>query len=295
MRKPPEEDSFGMKKLTALFLSLLLVLSAMPALATGGYANRLEKVLGEGKLVMATSPDYAPFEFINPLETGQAAYAGADITLAQYLAERLGVELVIEAMSFEEMIAAVGAGKVDLALAGMSANEERRTTLDFTNSYSHDVNQVILIRAEDAGALGALAAFAGRSVAAQQGAVQMELVTTQLLGAKAAPVAATSTGVAMLLNGMVDGVVLGAMAAGRYVANYPELAICAERLDYQMQGAVGAVPKGEAELLDRLNEVFDDVLAQGLYEDWFEDATALVNAINELYTLMEEEEAAQPE
>lgn len=267
-----------MKKLFAMLLSVLMVLTAVSALAEGGYANRLEKVLGDGKLVMATSPDYAPYEFIDLTKKGQDSIVGADISLAKYLAEQLGVELVIEAMDFDAMLAAVGAGTVDLALAGMVPKEERRAMMEFTTVYYSDGDQVVLIKADEADTYGTLASFAGKTVAAQNGTLQMEMVTTQLLDTTAEPITAIPTAVMMLQTGKVQGLALASVVAEQYVANYPELAICAEKFDYESLGVAGAVPKNEPELLAKIDEILAQVIESGDYYTWIDEANALANS-----------------
>ena len=104
-----------MKKMIALLLALVLALS----LATCGNnpantdepqntpANALEKIKADGVLSVALSPDFSPMEFVDSSKTGQEQFVGFDVMLAQYIAESLGVELVIEPMSFDACQSAV--------------------------------------------------------------------------------------------------------------------------------------------------------------------------------------------
>ncbi len=71
-------------------------------------------------LTVATSPDFAPMEFVDTSKQGQEQYVGFDISLAKFIAEKLGKELVIQPMSFEACQTAVGMGSVDLAISGFS-------------------------------------------------------------------------------------------------------------------------------------------------------------------------------
>lgn len=267
-----------MKKVFALCLALVMVLGAVSALAGDTYANRLEKVLGEGKLVMATSPDYAPYEFIDLTKTGQESIVGADISLAKYLAEQLGVELVIEAMDFDSMLAAVGMGTVDLALAGMVPKEERRSVMEFTTVYYNDGDQVILVKADEADTYNSLASFAGKTVAGQNGTLQMELVTTQLPDTKAEPITAIPSAILMLQTGKIQGVALASVVADQYVANYPDLTISAEKFAYESLGVAGALPKDAPELLAKINELLDVVIEEGLYYTWIDEANELASS-----------------
>ena len=106
-----------MKKLIALLLTLAFILSlSCAALAE----NKLEKILSIGEITFATSPDFAPSEFINPNATGDDQYVGADVELAKYIAQGLGVKLVIMPMEFGALQAAITQGKVDMAISGLN-------------------------------------------------------------------------------------------------------------------------------------------------------------------------------
>lgn len=277
--KERKRKVFLMKKIIAALVSIMLVACAIPALSEGTYANRLEKILGTGKLTFATSPDYAPYEFYDLTKTGQDAIVGADIELAKYIADALGVELVIEPMDFDSLLAAVGTASVDLVLAGMVPKEERMTMMDFTDVYYNDGDQVVLILADTADEYSTLSAFAGKTVAAQNGTLQMEMVMGQLLDAKAEPITAIPNAILMLQTGKVQGVALASVVADQYIANYPDLAICAERFEYDSLGVAGAVPKNEPELLAKLNEILAQVIEEGLFYEWIDAANELAGGM----------------
>ena len=74
--------------------------------------GRLAKIKEAGKITMATSPDFAPFEF-KDISSGQVEYVGSDIELAKYIADKIGVELEIQPMDFAAVQAAVTSGSVD--------------------------------------------------------------------------------------------------------------------------------------------------------------------------------------
>lgn len=268
-----------MKKFGVLMLALVvLMVSATSAFAGSAYANLLEKVLGEKKLVVATSPDYAPYEFIDLSKTGVDSIVGADISLAKYLAEQLGVDLVIEPMDFDTVLASVGNGSSDLALAGMVPKSEREAIMSFTDVYYNDGDQVVLILKDKADTFKALADFAGKTVAGQNGTLQVEMIQTQLLDTKVELITAIPSAVLMLQSGKVDGVALASVVADQYVKNYPDLAICAEKFQYESLGVAGAIPKDQPEFQTKLNELLKDVIEQGLYLQWIEEANELASS-----------------
>ncbi len=96
---------------------------------------------GETKLIMGTNAEFAPFEFLD--DSNQIV--GYDIEIAKEIARAMNAELVIENMNFDSLIAALNSGKVDLVIAGMTANDERRQQVDFSENY-YDAAQVIIVK-----------------------------------------------------------------------------------------------------------------------------------------------------
>ena len=94
-----------MKKVLSIALLALLALTLCMGCQPKADANKLEKILAEGKITMATSPDFAPMEFMDPTKTGQEAYVGSDVQLGRYIAEKLGVQIG----AAEERVAALRA------------------------------------------------------------------------------------------------------------------------------------------------------------------------------------------
>ena len=116
-----------MKKIIAMLLAVLMMASlfagcgASSAPATEAPAGNGIKTVTPGKLTVAISPDYAPMEFVDPTKEGQDMYVGFDVTLSKYIAESMGLELVIMPMSFDACQTAVYAGTVDISVSGFSS------------------------------------------------------------------------------------------------------------------------------------------------------------------------------
>ena len=144
-----------MKKALSLAAALIMMLGTLSAVQAEG--NLLEKIKAAGKIVVATSPDYAPYEFLDL----QGNPVGSDISLIKYTAQQLGVEVQLEPMDFDACLAAVAMGKVDLTVSGMVPKPERAESMDFSDVYYNDGNQVIVILKEKADALKTLAAGTG--------------------------------------------------------------------------------------------------------------------------------------
>ena len=95
-----------------------------------------------GKLIMATNAEFPPYES----KSGDAV-VGIDPDMMQAVCDKLGMELVIEDMAFDSIIAAVDSGKADVGVAGMSVTEERLKNVDFSQGYA-TTTQVIIVRAD---------------------------------------------------------------------------------------------------------------------------------------------------
>lgn len=91
-----------------------------------------------GTLVMATNANFPPYEMI---ENGNVV--GIDPDIMQAVCDKLGMELKIDDMKFEAIIAAVQSGKADVGVAGMTINEDRLKNVDFTKSYAKGVQVII--------------------------------------------------------------------------------------------------------------------------------------------------------
>ena len=261
-----------MKKFTALLLAALILTLSLTGLAAG----RLDAIKAAGKLVVGTSPDYAPYEFLDT----EGKPVGADITFAQYIADKWGVELVVESYNFDALLVAIAAGKVDIALAGMDPKPDRLSSMSFSDIYYNETNQIILIHKDNAETLKTLADFAGKSVAAQNGTLQQTLVTEQLPETTLELITLIPDGIMMLMTKKVDGLALASPVAEQYVANYPDLVMCEGKFEYTSQGIAAALPINEPELVAALNEIVKEVVEQNLFYQWMDEAVTLNNELN---------------
>jgi len=271
-----------MKRFLALFLVVLLGLTALtgcggetaPEGETSGEDLSLQKVLDQGVITCAVSPDYAPYEYLD-LVTNEVK--GSDIVLAQYIADQLGVDLKIEQMSFETCLAAAQTGSVDMCISSLSWKPERAEVLalsEYYNKSSAFFDQTILVKAEEAEQYQTAADFTGKKIAAQNGTTQMEMTTQQIPEVEAIPISLMNDGVLLLMEGKVDGVACQVDVAQSFVDNYDELAIPEFLFDFEELGNVVATQKGNDALLEKINEILVQVEADGLYSQWLAEATS---------------------
>ena len=134
-----------MKKLLGIVLSAAMLLS-MAACGSKNTDTDTDTKTGSEKkqLVVATSPDFPPFESLDGSDI-----VGIEPKLMQAIADKLGVSLKIVDMSFDNLLMSLANDEFDLVIAGLTADEERRKTTDFSDPYLEAKN-LILVRAEDA-------------------------------------------------------------------------------------------------------------------------------------------------
>ncbi len=138
------------KLLTFVGLPFMVMLTffmiqQQPVLAAG---QTVSQVQAKKTLVLGTSPDYAPYEFLVN-KNGKNKIVGMDIQVAQKLADDLGVKLVVKSMDFDALLVGLETGKVDMVISAMSPTDERSKSVDFSDVY-YLGGQSILVNKADA-------------------------------------------------------------------------------------------------------------------------------------------------
>ena len=246
-----------------------------------GDGNKLDKILEAGVITCATSPDFAPNEFID-ISSGETKYVGCDMDLAQYIADSLGVKLEIVPMKFDAIKAAVTTGQVDMAIAGLAYTEDRAKNMQLSDLFGNtdaDEGQGIVILKENADKLKTADDFAGKTVLAQNGSVQYDLTTTQLPKAKCTPIADVNNGAMEIMTGQADGLTLDLAVAKVMINTHKELAISDFKFEYESKGNVIGCTKGETKLVNAINMVVKEVNDKGLYKQWKDKAVELAKSL----------------
>lgn len=241
--------------------------------------NALERVQDAGVLKVAVSPDFAPYEFMDPSKSGQDTYVGADIEMIKYIAEKLGVEIEILAMDFDTCLAGVTQNKADCSVNGYYPSEERKKSVDFTDAYFDDSEQVVVINKEDAGKYKEASDFDGETVTAQNASAQDSIVDEYLSGAKKQLINKVTDGIQMVKSKKAAGVVLQKVVADSIVASDDTLAIAEPVFIYDEAELVVAVNKDSKELKDKMNEIIKEINDKKLYEGWLVEAQELTTTI----------------
>ena len=268
-----------MKKFVSLLLAMLLVAS----LAACG--SKTDDNNGkDNTLVMGTSADYAPFEFMYKGENGTMQYGGIDVSVGQYIAENMGKELKVENMAFDYLLPALVKGDFDIVISAMEVDEKRLQSADFSDPYYTDLPPAILVKASNAASYKTLADFAGKSVAAQTGTTKLDIVNDQLTGANAVPLQLVTDMVNELVNGKVDAIVVDGAVAKQYAETNKDLVIADASSELgAAQPYCVAVAKGDPKgLLPAINAAIAKMNEENKLESFFSAADALKDVWQEV-------------
>ena len=226
----------------------------------------------EGKLTVATSPDFAPYEFYAIAEDGTPSLAGFDIALAGYVADHIGLELEIIPMDFDGVLMEVATGKVDMGLAGLSPDPSRMDAMDFSDIYYEGGQSFVTVTAnkdmfkslEDTNK-------AEISVGAQTASIQMDLANEFSPNADIVALVKVTDIIAELLTGKLDGAYIETAVAEAYKLNYPELEIVLD-VPYDTEGSAAGIVKGNEALLAAVNEAIAAAIADGSMDKFVAEA-----------------------
>ncbi len=235
-------------------------------------ATELDKIKEKGKLVLGTAADYPPYEFHKEID-GEDTIVGFDIEIAKAVAKDLGVELEIKDMKFDGLLAALVADNIDFIVAGMVPKPERMEVVDFSIPY-YQAEQKMLIKAEDADKLKTPEDFAGLTIGAQKSTVQEDIALEQLSSAEYKGLSKITDLVLELKNDKVDGLVLVGPVADAYAKQNADLVVPDFNFGKE-DGVAIAVNKGNAALLESINNTLEKLLDEGKVDEFISEATLL--------------------
>ena len=272
-----------MKKITALLLGAAMVLSLA---ACGGTASSSEAASSSegasseaasseatseaaatevttvepGKLIMTTNAAFPPYE----MTTDDGDYEGIDVEIAGAIADKLGLELVIDNKDFDAALLAVQGGEAaDMVMAGVTVTDERKAVMDFTDSYASGVQVVIVPEDSD---IASIDDMQGKMIGVQRGTTGdlycSDTVENGGFGAEnVTPYPDGLTAVQALMNGQVDAVVIDNAPAQEFVEANPGLKIL--DTEYANEEYAIGVAKGNTQLLDAINGALAELTEDG--------------------------------
>ena len=253
------------KKLAALLLAMTMVLAlcACSNSGSGSGSNNSFKTVEDGKLHMSTNAAFPPYE----MTTDAGGFEGIDVEVADAIAKKLGLELVVDDMGFDAALTAVQTGQSDIAMAGITVTDDRLEVMDFSDSYATGVQVVIvnegseiqtvddLEKADMIGCQKATTGYIYCSDTPENGGYGEDHVTAYDTGALA---------VMALVSGQVDAVVIDNEPAKAYVAENPGLIIL--DTEFAVEDYAIGFAKGNTELKDAVNQAMSELKADGTFQ-----------------------------
>ena len=238
-----------MKKL----VSVLLVAMLMASVLVGCGEGNNDKVLRVG-----TNAEFPPFEYVG--DDGQPD--GFDIALIKAIGEKMGYEVVVENMEFASLVGAIGT-KIDVSIAGMTIDEERLQSVDFSDPYYDAIQYVIVPEGSD---IKTAADLEGKKIGVQLGTTG-DYAVEEIEGATAAQYNKGVDAVNDLLNGRVDCVIIDKNPALVFEAQYDGIvALPGDQFDFSVEQYAIALPKGNTELAEKINNALKELKEDGTYD-----------------------------
>ena len=217
-----------------------------------------EEITGDGVatpgvLVMATNAEFPPYEFHEGNEI-----VGIDAEIAAAIAEKMGCTLEIEDIAFDSIIAEVSSGKADMGLAGMTVTEDRKQNVDFSETYAHS-SQVIIV--PEGSEITSVDALSGLTVGVQTGTTGDIYASDDDAIGSVERYAKGMEAVMALQQNKVDAVIIDRATAQAFLSEVEGLTIVDE--SYTDEDYAAAIRKGNQALLDNVNKALAELKADG--------------------------------
>ena len=241
------------------FWTVLICVAMTLSMAACGSDSASAK--NDDKIYVGTEAGFAPYEYMSGDQV-----VGVDMDIAQAIADALGKELVIKNMDFDGALNAVQQGQVDFVAAGVSVDEERQKVMDFSHNYV-DSSDVVIVNAS-ADTVKTNEDIADKIVGVQQGNIADIWMTNNYPDAQVKRYTKFVQAAEDLKNNKIDAIVMDLYPAQELVATNPELKILDEENPVFVDQYAIAVKKGNQELLDQINEVIDQLIADGKIEEF---------------------------
>ena len=234
-----------------LSIALVAVMAAMMLCACGKKESGM--TVNEGVLTMATNAYFPPYEYYEGDEI-----VGIDADIAKAVADKLGLELKIEDMEFDSIITAVQTGKADMGLAGMTVSDERKESVNFSDTYATGVQVVIVPEDSDIATVDDLA---GKKIGVQLSTTGDMYASDDYGEDNVEKYNKGADAVMALTQGKVDAVIIDNEPAKNFVAANAGLKIL--DTEYVTEDYAACINKENAELLDAVNRALAELKQDG--------------------------------
>ena len=247
-----------MKKLSKV-ICLLLAL----ALAACCFAGCSSDEEADNTLIMATNAEFPPYEYY---ENGEIV--GIDAEIAQHIANKLGMQLEIDDMDFTSVIAAVESGKADMCLAGLTVDEDRLKSVNFSTSYATGVQVIIVKEGSPITSVDDLFGDGNYTIGVQENTTGDIYATGDIEDAGLGTVERYNRGadaVAALVSDKIDCVIIDNEPAKKFVEANEGLTIL--DTEYAVEDYAIALNKSDTELYEQVNTALEELIADGTVQE----------------------------
>ncbi len=248
-------------KILALTLALLAVFAVvLTGCANDTDANADNKDGDEKKavLTMATNAEFPPFEYLDG-----TTIVGADVDIAKAICEKLDMELEIVNIDFDAALTGVATGKYDVAIAGITANDDRRKNMNFSDDY-YKASQSIIVTADSE--IKAAADLEGKTVSCQEGTTGEEYLLDGGYAIQSYKTGAEA--ISALTSGKCDAVVIDNAVAKALSEKQNGKTVVLDEALTQENYAI-ALEKGDDELTEKINTALGQLKAEGKLAEIF--------------------------
>ena len=221
-----------------------------------------EGPLADGVLNVGTNAEFPPFEFVG--DDGEPD--GFDMALIKAIGEKMGVEVTVENMEFDSLVASIGS-KIDVAIAGMTITDERKNMVDFSDEY-YEAVQYVIVPADSE--IASAADLEGKNIGVQLGTTG-DFIVEDIKDATAAQYNKAVDAVNDLRNGRVDAVIIDKNPAQVFGEQFKdEIKLFdgeSAEFGFEKEYYAIALPKGDAELAKSVNDALAEIKADGTFDE----------------------------
>ncbi|MFC7370470.1 ABC transporter substrate-binding protein/permease [Fictibacillus iocasae] len=256
------------KKLAVLLFAAIMLIGLAGQSFVQGVPSAEAKEKHAKTLVMGTSADYPPYEYIDTAKSNEII--GFDIDIAKHIADELGYNLVVKDMDFNGLVPAVDSGRVDFVMAGMTPNEERKQKVDFSKIY-YSAQQLIVTNDKN---IKEIEDLKGKALGVQLGSIQekeAKKITDKVDEVKLEKRNKIPDLVQELQTGRIDAAIIEDGVAVEYLNKNSKLKAFVIP-NTGSAGSAAAFPKG-SKLTEQFNQEIDKMKESGeldkLVQKWF--------------------------
>lgn len=224
----------------------------------------------DDKIVLGTSADYPPFEFMDTEQN----ILGFDLMIAEEIAKDMGKELEVKNMEFNSLLTALQTEKIDMILSGMNPDEERRKTVDFSEIYYLSKHYVV-VNADKADSIKQEADLNGKKIGVQIGTTQEKIAREKFPGSEIVALGSIQDILLQLKTNKLDAAITEDAVAKNAVNSNKDLVLPGIEYEDEEGGIAVAVRKDSPELVEQINKTIKRLQDENKIEEFFDEAVRL--------------------